>query len=490
MKSRAARFLGITSLSLGALAAAGCSRKTEPPERTESEVGAERSKEAPKTIRPGAEGALSPGALHVTAVKAALWGTPIVSVDAMRQAFFRDAGAKYNDIVYWSKPSDWKNQTTTPNASTNYVYFNFNTKDGPVVLEIPPTVGAGLFGTVLDAWQVPKADVGPEGTDAGKGGKYLLIPPGYQRDVPSGYLPVRFDTFNGYGLLRAITEDRSAAAAERALALVKKVRLRPFSPIGKATGEQRFVDMSGKLFDGIVRYDGSFFVSLSRMVNEEPALPRDTAMLARLKTLGIEKGKTLESAGELAKAAAEVHTSYMNRMLTVGEPYRNDGKWRLPSALGAKTGFSFVEDGVLDIEERGLAFFLAYAPPKNLGKATFYLIATVDGAGAPLSGENSYTLHVPSNVPAKQFWAVTLYDSSTAAFVRESPRVELNSYTAKKNADGTVDVHFGPKAPAGKDASWVYTEPNERWFAFFRFYGPEASVLDKSFKLDDLQKTQ
>ena len=58
--------------------------------------------------------------------------------------FFRDARANYNDVVLWSKPSDWKNQTTTPNASVRYVYFNFNTREGPVVVEIPPAVEAGL----------------------------------------------------------------------------------------------------------------------------------------------------------------------------------------------------------------------------------------------------------------------------------------------------------------------------------------------------------
>src|SRR5262249_46347117 len=118
--------------------------------------------------------------LEQRAIDAAIWGMPIVSVNAMRQAFLRDAKADYNDIVFWSKPSDWKNQTTTPNASARYVYFNFDTKDGPVVLEIPPAVEAGLFGTLLDAWQVPLADVGPEGEDQGKGGKYLLLPPDFQ----------------------------------------------------------------------------------------------------------------------------------------------------------------------------------------------------------------------------------------------------------------------------------------------------------------------
>src|SRR5258705_1165393 len=86
------------------------------------------------------------------AVEAAIWGMPLVNTDAMRQAYFRDAGAKYNDILYFSKPPDWKFQVTTPNASTNYVYFNYNLKDGPVVVEIPAAVGAGLLGSMVDAW--------------------------------------------------------------------------------------------------------------------------------------------------------------------------------------------------------------------------------------------------------------------------------------------------------------------------------------------------
>src|SRR5262245_8426018 len=93
------------------------------------------------------------------AVKAAIWGMPIVSMAAMRHAFFDDAEARYNDIVYWSNLGDWKLQLTTPNASTHYVYFNFNTKDGPIVLEVPAALEAGLFGSILDAWQVPKVDI-------------------------------------------------------------------------------------------------------------------------------------------------------------------------------------------------------------------------------------------------------------------------------------------------------------------------------------------
>src|SRR5262245_56902722 len=103
--------------------------------------------------------------LERRAVEAVIWGMPIVSVDAMRQAFFRDAGARYNDIVYWSKPADWKCQFTTPNGSSYYVYIAINLLDGPLILDLPPASGAGLFGSLNDAWQIPLIDVGPEGED-------------------------------------------------------------------------------------------------------------------------------------------------------------------------------------------------------------------------------------------------------------------------------------------------------------------------------------
>jgi hypothetical protein len=119
------------------------------------------------------------------AVEAAIWGMPLVNTDAMRQAYFRDVGAKYNDICYFSKPQDWKFQVTTPNASTNYIYFNYNLKDGPVVVEIPAAVDAGLLGSMVDAWDEPMTDIGPAGEDQGKGGKYLLLPPDFKGDTPS-----------------------------------------------------------------------------------------------------------------------------------------------------------------------------------------------------------------------------------------------------------------------------------------------------------------
>jgi hypothetical protein len=121
------------------------------------------------------------------AVDAVIWGLPLVGEYTVKQAYFRDGKANYNDIVWWPKRGGWKNQSPTPNVNTRYMYFFINTQqDGPVVVELPPAVpGASFYGTIEDAWYVALVDIGFEG------GKYLVLPPDFEGEVPSGYTPVR-----------------------------------------------------------------------------------------------------------------------------------------------------------------------------------------------------------------------------------------------------------------------------------------------------------
>lgn len=435
--------------------------------------------------------------LERRAVEAAIWGMPIVSVHAMREAFFRDAKAKYNDIVFWSKPSDWQNQTTTPNASARYVYFNFNTlPDGPVVLEIPAAVGAGLFGTLLDAWQVPLADVGPAGEDLGRGGKYLLLPPDFKGDTPAGYIVVHSQTYNGYALFRAIPKTSSYEDVAGAIALVKQLRLYPLSK-ADAPPEQRFIDMAGRMFDGIVGMDESFYANLAKMVNEEPILEKDRTLMGMLRELGLEKGKSFDpdaaAQAGLKNGIREAHAWLKDRLLTYGTSYWPDSRWQIPALpVAVETAFSFERPSYLDVDARGIGYFSYYAPPKKLGEATFYLGTFKDAKGDLLRGDDNYKLHVPPNVPAKQFWALTLYDRETCGFIREMPRAGVDSYDQKmqRNADGSVDIYIGAKAPAGKEANWVQTVPGRGWFPFFRFYGPDKPLVDKTWKLPDIEKVQ
>src|SRR5262249_39673678 len=148
----------------------------------------------------------------------------------MYQAMVRDTKGGPNQIVYWSRLIDWKNQTLTPNPDTIYLMPFINTKDaGPMVLEIPPADEGSITGIIMDAWQCALDDVGPAGVDKGKGGKYLILPPGYKDKPPDGYIALPSDTHQGYALLRSNLKSGSDADVAKAVAYGKRVKLYPLS---------------------------------------------------------------------------------------------------------------------------------------------------------------------------------------------------------------------------------------------------------------------
>ena len=220
------------------------------------------------------------------------------------------------------------------------------------------------------------------------------------------------------------------------------------------------------------------------MLDEEPVQQRDLVMMRQLRSLGIEKGKAFEPdpamPATLRSAVEEAHAGFVRAQIDGSEPWWPGAQWGLSDTLGlaTKTVFSFQTADYLDIDARAPIYFLAYGMPAKLGEASFYLVSFRDAGGQLLEGGNSYRLRIPPNVPAQQFWAVTIYDLETAGFIRESPRVEVNSYDQRmqRNADGSVDVVFGPAAPVGQEANWVATAPGKKWFAMFRFYGPTPAA--------------
>ena len=142
------------------------------------------------------------------------------------------------------------------------------------------------------------------------------------------------------------------------------------------------------------------------------------------------------------------------------------------------------------MDARGITLASFFGPVAKLGAGSFYLSTYYDKTGGQLSGENTYRLHVPANVPASEFWALTVYDLETAAFFRDSTHLTVDSLdkAVRKSADGSVDIYVGPKAPTGMEANWIYTPPEKDWYPWFRFYGPEKAIFDKSWKLPDIER--
>ena len=234
---------------------------------------------------------LASRAIERRAFEAVIWGMPVVNYDLMYQETVRKAKGDFNQIVYWSRLLDWKNQTLTPNPDVIYLMPFFNTKDGPVVLEVPPADDGVFNGSIMNRWQAAIEDIGPGGVDKGMGGKYLILPPAYDmRTVPAGYIPMPSDSYLGYALIRSVLRSGSDADIAKAVAYGKRLKLYPLSQAANPPPTV-FVDAADVVFDSTIRYDVSFFESLDAMVQAEPWLERDRAMIDPLKAIGIERGK-------------------------------------------------------------------------------------------------------------------------------------------------------------------------------------------------------
>ena len=360
-----------------------------------------------------------------------------------------------------------------------------------MVLDLPAANASAQFlGTIMDTWQVPLTDIGVDG----KGGKYLVLPPDYKGEVPAGYTPLPAKTFGSYMLIRSILASRSEADVRAGNELVKQIRIYPLSQAGSPP-EPHFIDMTGKLYNAVVPYDDSFYDSLARVINEEPVQSRDLEMLGMLLPLGIEKDKEFKpdsaTRTQLKAAASEAHAWLLHGITTTFVRYYPDGKWVIPtSAIAVKTEFLWQVPNYFDVDARGITLASFFGPVAKLGAGSFYLSTYYDKNSGPLSGEHNYRLRVPPNVPASEFWAVTVYDLETEAFFLNSTHLTVDSLdkTVRKNADGSVDVYFGPKAPTGMESNWIYTPPGNKWYPWFRFYGPQKAIFDKSWILPDIEK--
>lgn len=439
--------------------------------------------------------------LHRRAVETVIWGMPAVNAELLFQAV-KDARADFNQVVFWSRPISWKNQTLTPNPDTIYVFPFFNTKDaGPMVLEIPPAEdGASITGSIDDAWQVALEDVGPAGADKGKGGKYLILPPGYKDKVPADYIALPSNTYTGFVILRSNLKSSSDANITKALAYGKRIKFYPLSQAGKSSPpETKFVDMINVLFDSTIPYKSRFFEALDRFVQREPWLERDKVMIDTLKSIGIEKGKPFKPDAKtkqlLDAAAREAHAWLDLKYEAVFSPPFNEGThWALPAspavAEAMQTNFAGLDE--YPVEDRAVTYSMAYFSAKHIGTGQYYLMTIVDKDGKPLDGGSTYRLNVPANAPVRLYWSATVYDRSTHALIRNMPWASRASNTPKlqKSADDSVDIYFGPKAPEGKESNWVPTNAEGQFEVLFRFYGPEKALFDKTWKLPDIEKVK
>lgn len=450
--------------------------------------------DARETGRAEAPGDVDAAMIKGRAMQAVIWGMPAVNFELLYDSLVKSKG-DWNQVVYWSRLPGWKNQTLTPNPDVIYLFPFYDTRKGPVVLEIPAADGGSITGSVDDAWQTAIEDVGPAGVDKGKGAKYLILPPGYKERLPDGYLPMPSSTFTGYGVLRSNIGKGTAEDIAKAVAYGKRVKIYPLSeaPNPKPT---KFVDALDVEYTNIIPYDIRFFEALNAFVQREPWLERDRAMIDMLRSIGIEKGRNFApdqgTKALLQQAIVDAHTWLDKRYDEGFEPFYPGSNWALPASKQVVEAMAsnFSRTDNYPVDGRGLSYSFVYFSTKHIGEGQYYLMTAKDKNGAPLAGNETYRLHVPANVPVKLYWSATVYDRATHAFIREQSRFSRasNSQGIKPNPDGSIDIFLGPKAPAGMEPNWIPTVSDGRFEVLFRFYGPDKSFFQKSWTLPDIEK--
>jgi hypothetical protein len=458
---------------------------------------------------------LSDELLFQRATQTYLWALPLINTLGMKVGSEKTFGAGYNVLPIWKKRLDAKTLVTTPNSDVIYAmsYVDLG-KDGPLVFEAPPQ----LQGILLDFWQRPIpveggkffGDVGLPGPDGGKGGKFLLLPPGYKGAVPSGYYVYRSGTNNVFIFLRAFYQDPKNLAPP--VALIEQSKIYPLN--GKATAKaMTFPDASGVPLNMLPTSDASAFDQLKALVDGEPDLASADG-LGMLASIGIIKGQPFSPDAhtrDILNDAAK--TGYkMSRVIGFEDKVSGrsflvypDRHWLNPIADGtpANPGGPFNLDwtrkagGYLDLDTRIWFFTDYYSISPGMisqipGKGAKYMIGFTDNQNTPLVGDNTYRLNLPPNIPAANFWSLTLYEAENASgLANGQPFPSLGSRDKPvQNADGSTDLYLGPKAPPGKEANWLATVPGRGYFAILRLYGPTEAAIDKSWKPGDIEKTQ
>jgi hypothetical protein len=433
-------------------------------------------------------------------VDAFLKGMPGASLQALIHGNHDVGAVECHQVMITDKLMDSASLFLTANTSTMYVIPTLNLKrDGATVVEAP----MGMLGAFNDAWFRYMQDIGPAGPDKGKGGKYLVLPPDYEGDIPEGYFAVKSKTYNVWVFMRASIAKGLDAAAKN---VKENLRIYPLSkkdnpPI------MEFISGSGVAFNTIHANNYLFYEHLNEWIQQEHIDMLDTETRGLFASIGIEKGKPfrpdermkkiLTDAVAVANAAARSivwHPRTDGTMKGIKVYPGTDSAWLM--AWVDKNVFFNGKDGKTMNSDARVMFhypYTAVTPAMAVTKAgagSDYGLAYVDSKKMPFDGSKTYKLNIPANPPAKDFWALTMYDNQTRSMLQTSqafPTVGSQTEGLKQNEDGSYDIYFAPKPPKGFENNWLETVPGKGWFVGLRLYGPLEPWIEKTWRPGEIE---
>ena len=409
---------------------------------------------------------------------------PGASLVAFRRGL-RAAGVTSPGVIGYTDPraNSWI-VSLTPNTETTYGTTMLDLRAwGPTVIEVPP---ASLC-LVDDFWFRYVSDMGIAGPDKGLGGKYLYLPPDFDGDVPDGYFASVCPTYTNFVALRAL----------EGVPAIKQVKIYPLSLAG-APPENEFINLAEICMNLVHANDFTFYEEVNELVQEEPAGALDAERAGQLAAIGIVKGEPFEPDARMRAILERAAPIGAGISRAIAYAPRDPeaalyGSWKNAFVGGS---YEFLRNGARLLDARTQWHYIAtgvtpaMAHPQ-VGAGSVYAYTVHDANGALLDGGRTYRLHVDPHPPAKNFWAVDVYDTQTRSLLQVPstiyPAVASNSGDLQANHDGSYDLYFGPTAPEGKEPNWVETIPGKSWFQLFRLYGPLQPWFDQTWKLNEFE---
>lgn len=437
---------------------------------------------------------------YIRGVEAFLNGIPAASLEAMRKGNEQLGVKSYNQVLIFDQLLDSNPLFLTGNTDTVYgsAFIDLE-KEGPMVIEIPKNIGPT---TINDAWFRYVIDMGPTGPDKGEGGKYLILPPDYTETVPEGYFVAKSPTYRNWIILRGFLVDGKPDFS--ANNFKKGLKIYPLSK-QENPPKMEFISGSQKPFNTIHSNNSEFYKELNEVIQKEPVEMIDPELRGIFSSIGIEKGKPFEPDKRmseiLSNSAAVANATARTLAFNTRDPEAyiyNNSFW--------KTGFIggdyewLIEQGIggRNLDARTYFFYIATvntpAMAKEIvGKGSQYALSNQDENGKYLDGSKTYKLNIPSNIPAKDFVSVVVYDPQTRSELQtDQPFPSKNSKRdqLQKNKDGSIDIYFGPTSPEGKESNWIQTVPGKGWFTILRLYGPEKPWFDKTWRPGEIKEVK
>ncbi len=419
-------------------------------------------------------------------------GIPAASMQALLDGFKGAGIDQLGKFGVFEDLMDSKSIFLTPNTESVYCISIFDLKKGPIVVESPPNT----LGMINDMFFRYVTDLGNAGPDRGQGGKFLILPPDYEGDIPDGYFVAKSPTYQNIIFWRGFLQNGDPKPAVESIKSNTNMYL--LSQVENPPAAV-FLNWSGKRFNTVHANDYKFYEELNQVIQYEPSEAFEPQILGLYKSIGIEKGKEfypddrlkgiLEDAVNVGNATARaISFSPRNKEMFL-YPKSN---WTI-AFLG---GYQFQTNNARELDGRTLFHYLATAVTpameiKMVGIGSQYAAVYKDSKGEYLDGSNNYKLTIPANPPVKDFWSIVLYDPQTRSMLETSnpfPSVNSELSDLEMNEDGSVDLYFGPQAPVGKEKNWLQTVENKGWFTILRIYGPLEPWFDKTWKPGEIVK--